>query len=149
MLATLAHLEDPRSAEHAVWTLDALAKWSGDAEGRLADILQAAMPVALLRRVEELMATGRYEYQSDFAKKYYAEGLLAGEATGREEGRIAGQARALCLLLQARGFAVSEALERRIGETRDAACLDAWTRRAVTAASLDEIFSSVPSSQDD
>ena len=35
------------------------------------------------RALEDLMANGHYEYQSDFAKKYVAEGGARGEAKGR------------------------------------------------------------------
>jgi hypothetical protein len=59
MLSTLAHVEDPRCAEQALETLEALASWDEDADGRLADILQAALPVAVRERMEELMRTGK------------------------------------------------------------------------------------------
>src|SRR5690606_38141110 len=60
MLSTLAHIEDPRCAEQALETLLALASWDEDADGRLADILEAALPVAVRERMEELMRTGKY-----------------------------------------------------------------------------------------
>lgn len=69
MLSTLAHTDDPEYAEQALETLDALASWDQDPDGRLADILEAALPAAMRARMEELMRTGKYEYQSDFAKK--------------------------------------------------------------------------------
>jgi hypothetical protein len=136
MLSTLAHMDDPRCAQQALWTLEALASWDQDAEGRLADILQAALTVAVRDRMEDLMRTGKYEYQSDFAKKYFARG----REEGREEGRAVGQARALLLVLRSRGIDLPDDVIARIGNERDEARLDAWIRRAVTAVDVDDLF---------
>jgi hypothetical protein len=136
MLSTLAHMDDPRCAQQALWTLEALASWEDDADGRLADILQAALTVAVLERMEDLMRTGKYEYQSDFAKKYFSRG----REEGREEGRAAGQARALLLVLRSRGIDVPDDVIARIDGERDEARLDAWTRRAVSAVDIDDLF---------
>jgi hypothetical protein len=43
MLSTLAHVDHPRCADHALQTLEALASWGEDADGRLADILQGPL----------------------------------------------------------------------------------------------------------
>jgi hypothetical protein len=128
MLSTLAHVEDPRCAEQALETLQALASWDEDADGRLADMLEAALPVAVRERMEELMRTGKYEYQSDFAKKYFA--------LGREEGRTT----ALLLVLRSRGIEIPGGAERRIEEERDPARLDRWIHRAATADTIDEVL---------
>jgi hypothetical protein len=136
MLSTLAHMDDPRCAQQALSTLEALVSWEGDVDGRLADILQAALTIAVRERMEELMRTDKYEYQSEFAKKYYAQG----REEGREEGRAAGQVRALVLVLRSRGFNLPEELMSRIESERDEARLDAWTRRALTAAEVDDVF---------
>ena len=136
MLSTLANVDDPQCAEQALETLEALASWDEDADGRLGDILQAALPKAVRRRMEKLMRTGKYEYQSDFAKKYFARG----EEKGRVEGRAAGEARALLLVLGSRGIEVSAAAERRIEEERDDARFEMWIRRAATATTIDDVF---------
>jgi hypothetical protein len=103
-----------------------------DADGRLGDILQAALPKAVRRRMEKLMRTGKYEYQSDFARKYFAR--------GEEEGRAAGEARALLLVLRSRGIDVPAAVARRIEAERDDARFEAWIRRALTATTIDDVF---------
>jgi hypothetical protein len=87
--------------------------------------------------MEKLMRTGKYEYQSDFAKKYFARG----EERGREEGRAAGEARALLLVLRSRGIDVPEAAARRIEAERDDARFEAWIRRALTATTIEDVFS--------
>jgi Arc/MetJ-type ribon-helix-helix transcriptional regulator len=136
MLSTLANLDDPQCAEQAIETLVALATWDEDADGRLGDILQAALPKALLRRMEKLMRTGKYEYQTDYMKQAFARG----EEQGREEGRAAGEARALLLVLRSRGIEVPAAAVRRIETERDDARFEAWIRRAATATTLDDVF---------
>ena len=74
------------------------------------------------RALEELMSQGNYQYQSDFARKYVAEG----------------KAEAILRVLDARRFAVSDAQRARVLACSDAALLDRWLDRAVTAASADE-----------
>jgi len=77
------------------------------------------------------MASGNYEYQSDFARRYVAQ--------GRAEGEAAGLARALLAVLTARGLDVSEDVRTRIAACADLGRLDAWLARAVTAASAAEV----------
>ncbi|MEM9489031.1 MAG: hypothetical protein AAGC55_07800, partial [Myxococcota bacterium] len=106
--------------------------------------------------VESLMELGNYEYQSDFAKKYVAEGRAEGlaegraegEALGRAEGLVEGEARGLAkgraesllVILEARGFTVAESLRQRILATHELDMLDTWCRRAARATELSEIF---------
>ena len=132
MLSTLAHVDDPRCAEQALETLQALATWDEDADGRLGDILEAALPKAVRRRMEELMGTGKYEYQTEWRRQEFAR--------GREEGCAAGEARALLLVLSSRGIEVPAPAAQRIETERDDARLEAWIRRAVTATTIDDVF---------
>jgi hypothetical protein len=57
--------------------------------------------------LEDLMANGTYPYQSDFAKRYVAQ--------GRDEGRAEGKALAVLAVLAARGVKVSAALRSTRG----------------------------------
>jgi len=82
------------------------------------------------------MRTDNFEYKSDFARKYYAKG----REEGREEGSAHGQARALFLILEARGLPVDEATRARVQAERRQDVLDAWTRRAATASSVADVF---------
>jgi hypothetical protein len=132
MLSTLAHMDDPRSAQQALWTFEALASWPEDADGRLADILEAALTTAVRERMEELMETGEYEYQSDFARKYFTR--------GHETGRAVGQARALFVVLRSRGIAVPPDAARRIAQEHGGTRLDTWTARALTAVTIDDVL---------
>ena len=73
-----------------------------------------------------------YEYQSDFAKKYVAE--------GRAEGRAEEAARAVLTALRVRGIAVPEATRERILAEKEPERLERWHERAILAASLAEVL---------
>ncbi|MEU7987492.1 hypothetical protein AB0B56_21740 [Streptosporangium canum] len=91
-----------------------------------------ALPPAARLSLEVMMETGTYEYQSDFARKYVAE--------GREEGRAEGETRALLAVLAARGVEVSDDARERITNCTDIEQIEAWIRLAVTADSTDALF---------
>lgn len=69
-----------------------------------------------------------YEYQSDFAKKYVAQ--------GRAEGRAEEASRALLTVFRARGFAVPDAVRERILAQKDLERLERWLEKAVVAPSV-------------
>ena len=69
-----------------------------------------------------------YEYQSDFAKKYVA------------QGRTEEAARALLTVLRARGIAVPDAAREQILALKDPERLERLLERAVVAASLAEVL---------
>ena len=73
-----------------------------------------------------------YEYQSDFAKKYVAQG----RAEGLTEGRTEEAARAVLIVLRARGLAVSEAAREHILSQKDPERLERWLEKAVIAPSV-------------
>jgi hypothetical protein len=66
-----------------------------------------------------------YEYQSDFAKKYVA------------QGRAEARARNVLIVLRARGLAVSDGARERILSQKDPERLQRWLERAVVADSVD------------
>lgn len=90
------------------------------------------------------MPTIKQQYFSDWGRKAFNEGveqgLQQGLQQGREEARSAGQAHALLTILRSRGLAVSRSVARRIEAERDPARLDAWIARAVSAASIEDVF---------
>ena len=78
------------------------------------------------------MQSGKYEYQSEFARKYVAQ--------GREEGRQEGELAALMEVLDARGLDVDEVSRQRLLACTDVAQLKIWLRKAVTVKSVQELF---------
>jgi len=81
------------------------------------------------------MATGTYEYQSDFAKRHVAEGRAQGEARGGAHGR----ALAILAVLQARGVDVPAAVRERVLSCAHIATLDVRVARAATAKAAEEV----------
>lgn len=65
-----------------------------------------------------------YEYQSDFAKKYVA------------QGRAEATAIAVLTVLQTRGLAVSDAARERILAQKDPERLELWLKKAIVAPSV-------------
>jgi hypothetical protein len=87
------------------------------------------------RALEEMMVKG-YEYQSDFAKRYVAQGRAEGRTEGRTEGRVEGRAEALLTLLRVRGIAVPDAVRERILAQKDPERLERWLEKAAFASSV-------------
>ena len=85
------------------------------------------------------MQQHNYTYQSDFAKKYFSQGIEEGRKEGRKEGY---------------GELLREQLLQRFGELpadvmarldeAEADTLRAWGRRVLTAGSLADVFASEP-----
>ncbi|HEX4964742.1 MAG TPA: hypothetical protein VF173_28275 [Thermoanaerobaculia bacterium] len=83
----------------------------------------------------EAMIKG-YEYQSDFAKKYVAQGRTEGLAKGRTEEA----ARNLLAVLRVRGIAVPDAVRERILAQKDPERLERWLEKAAVAASVNAVI---------
>jgi predicted transposase YdaD len=86
VLSVMAHPE----LETAEIAFEAI---SGLAEGLrqlYADCILKALPAELRQNLEARMIKG-YEYQSDFARKYYGQGMSEGIEKGRQEGRQEGR----------------------------------------------------------
>ena len=143
-------------ALHAVKGLD-------DNRARLyADLVVSSLPEAVRSALEKLMESGKYEYQSNFARKYFAqgreegrlvgrqEGLKEGQQQGRQEGIIEGQqqgevaalAVALLEVLKARELKVSTRGRQRILACTNTEQLKLWLRQSVTVSALAELFTS-------
>jgi hypothetical protein len=82
------------------------------------------------------MSTRMREYQSDFVRRF----VLKGRAEGMAWGMAEGMARAVLAVLEARGIAVPDDARARITECSDLDQLETWVRRAVTAASMRDLF---------
>lgn len=78
------------------------------------------------------MATGTYEYKSDFARRYYGE--------GKAEGKVEEAVAAILTVLKTRNIDVPDDVCERIMACTDAAQLTEWLERAVTVARATDIF---------
>ena len=128
----MAHGHDQGAESLARIALTAAAQLSDDRAVLYSDLIFAALSEAAKAALEDLMAAGTYVFQSDFAKKH--------QATGRAEGRIEERAHAILDVLDARGFSVLDEIRARILTCTDPAQLAVWHRKAVTAATVDQVF---------
>jgi hypothetical protein len=156
VLSALAHGQEEEGAKVALAAIGAARGLDPDRARLYHDLVLSALNEAARKALEELMASGRYEYQSDFAKKYLAEGRAEGWAEGKAEGKAEGRAEgktegraegraeafrlALVRVLARRGFTLTSELQRRIDAETDLERLERWLDVAVTAASLAEVF---------
>lgn len=116
----IAHGQDADAeavARSAYATLQTVTELLSDDRQLLChDLISTALPEAARIALEKLMASGNFDFQSDFARKYLTrgpeEGLEEGLEKGREEGEVAGQAKALLAVLESVACASPKRLAR-------------------------------------
>ena len=126
VLSAMAHGETAQSATIASAVLPAIEGLDDDRARFYYDLVYNSLNDAARRALEAMMKG--YEYQSDFAKKYYG------------QGRTEEAARALLTVLRARGIAVPDAARERILGLKEAERLERWLERAAVATSLAEVL---------
>jgi hypothetical protein len=135
VLSVIAHGHEPGSEVIGATALAACDRLDS-AQARLyADLIYANLNEIARAALETLMQQHNYTYQSDFAKKYVAEGVKEGTKKGIEMG----YREVLRKLLQQRFGELPVDVIARLGEA-DADTLDAWTGRVLTATSLADVF---------
>jgi predicted transposase YdaD len=154
VLSAIAHGETEQGATIAAAVVPAIRSLDEDRARFYYDLVYNSLNEAARRALEAMMKG--YEYQSDFAKKYFAEGraegltegltkgltegLTKGLTEGRTEGRAEEAARAVLTVLRARGLAVSDAVRERILAQKDPERLERWLEKAAVAASAAAIL---------
>jgi len=134
VLSALAHGETEQGVTIAATVLPAIRGLDDDRARLYYDLVYNSLNEAARRALEAMMKG--YEYQSDFAKKYVAEG----RTEGRAEGRAEEAARALLTVLRVRGIAVPDAVRERIVAQKDPERLERWLERAAVAASVTAVI---------
>jgi hypothetical protein len=89
------------------------------------------------------MDPATYEYQSEFARRYFSEGRAEGVATGRAEGAATGRAEGAATVLSKLLALKFGALDATTAERLRSASteeLERWAEHIFTASSLDEVF---------
>ncbi len=142
VLSALAHGATEQGATIAAAVLPALGDLDDDRTRLYYDLVYTSLNEAARRALEALMKG--YEYQSDFARKYVAQGRAEGRTEGRTEGRAEGRAeeaaRNLLIVLQARGIAVPDSVREHILAQTDPDRLEHWLEKAVVATSVAEVL---------
>jgi hypothetical protein len=126
VLSAMSHGESGQGATIAAAVLPAIRELGGGRDKFYYDLVYNSLNEAARLALEAKMKG--YEYQSDFAKKYVAEG----------EAKEA--ARSLLAVLRARGIAVPDAVRERILTQKRPEQLRRWLDKAVVADSLAVIF---------
>ncbi|HEX3130008.1 MAG TPA: hypothetical protein VH394_21925 [Thermoanaerobaculia bacterium] len=126
VLSVLAHGETEQGATIASAVLSAIRGLDDDRARFYYDLVYNSLNEATRRALETTMKG--YEYQSDFARKYVAQ--------GRAEGRAEEGADAVLTVLRTRGFAVSDSVRERILAEKDPERLRRWLEKAVVANSI-------------
>ncbi len=152
VLSAMAHGRKEVGASIASAVLAAVAGLDDERVRLYVDLVLGSLSKSARGALEALMKSGTYEYQSDFARKYVAqgreegrkegheEGLQTGLQKGREEGLHEGERVALFEVLAARGLPVEEEARQRILACQEPAQLKRWLRKAVTARTTEELF---------
>jgi hypothetical protein len=130
VLSVMAHGDTEQGATIAATVLPAIQGLDEEKARLYYDLVYNSLHEAARRALETMMKG--YEYQSDFAKKYVAEGLA--------EGRDLGLAEGLLTVLEARGIAVPETVRTRILAERVPEQLKRWLEKAVVATSITEVI---------
>jgi hypothetical protein len=138
VLSALAHGETAEGATIAAVVLPAIRSLDDDRARFYYDLVYNSLNEAARRALEAMMKG--YEYQSDFAKKYVAQGRMEGRTEGRTEGRAEEAVRALLTVLRVRGIAVPDAVRERILAQKDPERLERWLERAAVASSVTAIL---------
>jgi len=134
MLSVMAHGESDDGAPIAGALLPAIAGLDEERSRYYLDLLLNSVSDATRRALEAMMKG--YEYQSEFARKYVAQGIEQGVAQGRAEEA----ARNVLMVLGVRGLVIPEVERERILAQKDPERLERWLAKAVVAASVAEVI---------
>ncbi|HEY0537249.1 MAG TPA: hypothetical protein VGD53_02730 [Actinoallomurus sp.] len=132
VVSAVVHGAGPEGAKVFATMLESFEKIEPEQARGYIDEVLAVLPETARKLLEAIMKTRDREYKSDFARGYYGQGEARGEARG--------EAKAVLAVLSTRGIDVPEKVRVRIWECTDLALLESWVRRAVTVASVGELF---------
>jgi hypothetical protein len=136
VLSALVHTNDESGVQVALAAFRALEQLDDEHSILYYDLIVERLPRRWRTELDGMRLGGKeYEYQSEFARKYFGEG----KEKGIEEGREDEVRRALLEVLDVRGLLTEDA-RTHIGAQRDLARLRSWLRQAVTAQSVDQVF---------
>jgi hypothetical protein len=121
VLSAMAHGATEQGTPIAAAVLPAIRGLDDDRARLYYDLVYNSLNETARRSLEAMMKG--YEYQSDFARKYVA------------QGRVEEAARALLTVLRVRGIAVPDAVRERILAQQDPERLERWLEKAAVATS--------------
>ena len=142
VLSAMAHAKNPDTMKSArIASLAQMACVELDTERSMlyCDLILSYLPEAA-REALQTMDASKYEYQSEFARRYYGKGKVEGREEGREEGRVQTLASGILTVLDGRGITVDADSRMRIESCRDADDLETWLGRSGIVAKASDLF---------
>lgn len=131
VLSAMAHSSEPGVVDIGLTTLAACESLDSDQGRRYGDFISAWLSEVARITLRELMAQQRYEYVSEFARQFVAE--------GRKEGIEEGEKKLLLKQLDRKfGELTAEVRERILAASSEQ--VDIWAERVLTAQTLDQVF---------
>lgn len=130
VLSAMAHGESDLGEAIAAAVLPAIQVLDDERVRFYGDLVLNSLSEATRQSLEAKMKG--YEYQSEFAKKYVAQ--------GRTEGRTEARASDVLTVLRARGIVVPDSARERILAQKDPERLERWLERASVAPSVAEVI---------
>jgi hypothetical protein len=142
VLSAMTHgrAEPETAVQIALSAIDAVEALDAERSTLYLDLVLASLGQAA-RKALESMDPAKYEYQSDFAKRYFLAGRTQGEALGEARGELRGRAATLLRLLEVRFGALDTATAERVAHA-SAEQLEHWAVAALDAHTLEDVFRS-------
>jgi hypothetical protein len=140
ILSTITHAQNTDIALVTCMALDALIANADMDDERFRlyfDVVMKALTESNPGLPETIMNSLGYEYQSDFARRYVAQGRTEGKTEGKAEGKAEGRMEMLLKLLTLRFGPLPEPIQTHIRGLQDAQ-LDTVAERVLTAPTLEE-----------
>jgi hypothetical protein len=137
LLSVAAHGREPGAESlgiAAFLAAGALGRLDTDRGARYADVIALWLSDAARRALEEFMSLHGYEFQSEFAKKYAAEGRKEGLEEGQRKIR-----KILIKQLTVKFGELPDAILQRI-RAADDEYLERWAERILVAQTIDDVF---------
>lgn len=100
------------------------------------DLVRASLGEAAKRSLQA-MDPAKYEFQSDFAKRFIEVGRQEGEARGETRGETRGRAATLLRQLQLRFGPLTDAVVTRV-QSASIEELDRWAEQVLDASSIND-----------
>jgi hypothetical protein len=132
VLSVAAHGQEPGAEAIGIPALLACRALDNELTNQYADCIYAWLNQDARQALEEhFKKMHGYEYQSEFARRYVAE--------GRKEGHKEGQQELLSTLLDRKFGALPDWAQQRLRAASEAD-IDRWAERVLVAGTLDEVF---------
>ncbi|TDC59780.1 hypothetical protein E1200_31570 [Actinomadura sp. GC306] len=128
VLSAPAHSEGPHAEAVLTSVSAAIDTLPGDTGALYYDYLTAQFSGAACKLLEEIVNVAGYEWQSEFAK------------THRGEGRAEGEAKAVLLVLDARGITVPNEIREHVTNCTDTDQLERWVQRAAIIDKAEDLL---------